>query len=307
MIVLRPAAGVRGRNDELAFSPDGAQLASGRVGRRVLIWNDRTSGARAELIKLPDGGGETRVAFTPSGDLFAGNDGLFLLDRLGRLAVKFRLRHWDTLWFGVSPTSSLLVLAQKLRERATSRLTGWAEGRYRKPVWEATTRGQVWSPPLFLPGGESFVWIEYRRDPDRGWLSYRVTRSCANGAELSLSPPLAEVPDRAALSPDGTRLACCARDRLDIYPAVGSWTQPTTIKNDNKKHFTGIAFHPSGRYLAATSNDETVKLYDTTTWEVARTFTWDLGPMRSIAFSPDGALAAAGSDTGKVVVWDVDL
>src|SRR5207253_1850182 len=29
--------------------------------------------------------------------------------------------------------------------------------------------------------------------------------------------------------------------------------------------------------------------------------------MRSIAFSPDGALAAAGSDTGKVVVWDVDL
>ncbi|WP_162672831.1 hypothetical protein [Gemmata massiliana] len=64
---------------------------------------------------------------------------------------------------------------------------------------------------------------------------------------------------------------------------------------------------PSGKYLAATSNDATVKVYDTTTWELSRTFTWNIGRMRSIAFSPDGALAAAGGDAGKVVVWDVDL
>ena len=60
-------------------------------------------------------------------------------------------------------------------------------------------------------------------------------------------------------------------------------------------------------YLAATSNDKTVKFYDTTTWELARTFTWAIGRVRSICFNPDGTLAAAGSDTGKVVVWDVDL
>jgi WD40 repeat protein len=80
-----------------------------------------------------------------------------------------------------------------------------------------------------------------------------------------------------------------------------------SAQNENSHQFTGIAFHPSGRYLAATSNDATVKLYDTTTWQVAKTYTWDIGRMRSIAFSPDGTLAAAGSDTGKVVVWDVDL
>ena len=79
------------------------------------------------------------------------------------------------------------------------------------------------------------------------------------------------------------------------------------IKNDTRRHFTDAAFHPGGRFLAATSNDATVKLYDTSTWDVARTFTWQIGRVRSIAFSPDGTLAAAGGDTGQVVVWDVDL
>jgi WD40 repeat protein len=79
------------------------------------------------------------------------------------------------------------------------------------------------------------------------------------------------------------------------------------LTSPDKKHFTSLAFHPSGRFLAATSNDATVKLYDTSNWSLATTYTWDIGRMRSVAFSPDGLLAAAGSDTGRVVVWDVDV
>ena len=68
-----------------------------------------------------------------------------------------------------------------------------------------------------------------------------------------------------------------------------------------------MAFHPSGRFLATTSNDATVKLYDTSTWRVAQAFDWGVGRLRSIAFSPDGMLAAAGGYKGRIVVWDVDL
>jgi WD40 repeat protein len=50
-----------------------------------------------------------------------------------------------------------------------------------------------------------------------------------------------------------------------------------------------------------------VKLSDTVTWKMVRAFDWDVGRLRSIAFSPDGMLAATGGDKGKIVVWDVDL
>ena len=108
-------------------------------------------------------------------------------------------------------------------------------------------------------------------------------------------------------SPDGAYLVIRGGPSLLVWNAHDFTQKPRKVPISQRGHCTGIAFHPSGKYLAATSNDATVKLYDTATWDVARTFTWDIGRMRSIAFSPDGALAAAGSDTGKVVVWDVDV
>jgi len=59
-------------------------------------------------------------------------------------------------------------------------------------------------------------------------------------------------------------------------------------------------------YLAAACSDETVRVFDRTTWEEVSKFTWKSGRLRSVTYSADGTLAAAGSDTGQVIVWDVD-
>ena len=76
---------------------------------------------------------------------------------------------------------------------------------------------------------------------------------------------------------------------------------------ERRQHFTAATFHPSGRYLFATSNDTTAHIFDAVTWQRVARFTWKLGRLRAAAVSPDGVLAAAGGDNGEVIVWDVDV
>jgi WD40 repeat protein len=307
VIVLKPAAGPKARIDQLAFAPDGRSLATPVRGRIIMLWTALASGARPEVVTLPDGGA-TRLTFGPSGTLFAGNDQLFAVDLASRAAVRVPTDKWHSVGFGASPDGTRLVVSEYPPDGETTRLTCWPVGDFAEPLWQTTVRAHVYLPPLFPAAGDVFVQSESTRDPGtRHWRSLRVLRSLATGAALDSSKPLIEHPERIALSPDGSHFAIRVRERVYVYPGAGGWEVVQSVTNDSKKHFTGIAFHPSGRHLAATSNDATVKLYDTTTWEVIRTFTWDIGRMRSITFSPDGTLAAAGSDTGKVVVWDVDV
>ena len=305
MLVLKPLVSGK-RIDELAFAPDGKTLAAPGGTKGVMVWHTFTNGAKAEClpIDVPSVG---RLAFAPDGTLFAGNDHLAAVDGKTGTVNKLPITPWSTLYFGASPDGSRLVVAAMNYRQQDYSITCWALGKYAKPLWEAAAGGSVASDPLFLPGGDPFVLCEHRRYGTPDWFGNRVAYSLETGAEIDVSACLQDTTELSVLAPDGARIACRTRETIRVYPSTGGVLDFAHVKNDSKKHFTGMAFHPSGRYLAATSNDKTVKLYDTTTWEVARTFTWDIGKMRSVCFSPDGALAAAGSDSGKVVVWDVDL
>lgn len=306
MLVLKPPAGQKTRADELVFAPDGRLAVC--PSRGVAVWAALADGARPEVIPLPDGTWAARLAFAPDGrTAFAGNAQLFALDLGTREAARVPIDEWGTLGFGVSPDGTRLVVSEVPRGPTDTRLTCWAVGDYAAPVWQTTTGTHIHQKPaLFPPAGDRFVHPENTFDQAaRRWRTRVVTRALAGGTILAESDLLPDYPDRLVLSPDGTTTAAVVRERVYAGPVGGNVA--AAVANSSKKHFTGIAFHPGGRYLAATSNDATVKLYDTATWELARTFTWDVGRMRSIAFSPDGTLAAAGSDTGKVVVWDVDL
>jgi WD40 repeat protein len=199
------------------------------------------------------------------------------------------------------PTRPLVLLSQTMFGRvACVELTAGGTGRVK---WARETKPVVSSSnPVFGPDGDWFA----RVSADGGWylsVTWTTTGKQQRVVDLedaALTPPAAD--------PTADRLVQYDAGKLIVSELSGDpFASQQIVASGGRKHFTGVAFHPSGRYLAATSNDETVKLYDTATWQLARTFTWQVGRLRSVAFSPDGTRAAVGSDTGQVVVWDVDL
>lgn len=188
--------------------------------------------------------------------------------------------------------------------------------------WKLTADGckAVWSRPVdakslanyrtlhrFLPDDDHFAYTERRGHWSEGMTLVIASRTDAT--ELAE----AEFPNQGVgyhgVSPDGTWLALGAAygPSIHVYRADDLTVKPVRLTNQSRKHYTSLAFHPSGQYMAATSNDATVTFFDTRTFAEVRTFTWKIGRLRSVAFSADGALAAVGSDKGQVVVWDVDV
>jgi WD40 repeat protein len=108
-----------------------------------------------------------------------------------------------------------------------------------------------------------------------------------------------------AFSPDGKVLAGTAGPRLRIWDLVSD--RELALHKRGTKHFQGLVFTADGRHLATVSNDATVRVWVAGSWQEHTTFTWEIGKLLNIVFAPDGCRAAAGSDAGKVVSWDVDL
>jgi WD40 repeat protein len=298
MIVLQ---GHKDRVELVRFSPDGTSVLA-PTWQGIQLWRSFAEAGTPVVLNAQH---TTQFQFIPDGQtLFAANDNLWKFDL--RSGEKTAVPLWEGTgaFFTLSSQGNRLIIGRNGFHgyRMAAHTTGGII------LWERSVNHWWWLHPIFVSGDEEFIRMESEAGAPSN-STYRFVRyATADGVEISKSQPLACRVDGWILSPDSSLVACRYAVRVHIYPLREPVNKPlATIRNSNRKEFTGLAFHPSGRYLAATSNDETVKLYDTTTWEVAKTYTWNIGRMRSIAFSPDGTLAAAGSDTGKVVVWDVDL
>ena len=108
-------------------------------------------------------------------------------------------------------------------------------------------------------------------------------------------------------SPDGRHLGVIGRHSLFVYDTAVLGKPRRLSGSGNNGNFVGFAFHPAGKTLAVIHGGPTlVKLYDLDTLKPRSKLNWKVGPLTCVAFSADGLLGAAGSDDGRVVVWDVD-
>ncbi|MBN9524219.1 hypothetical protein J0H58_37860 [bacterium] len=193
-----------------------------------------------------------------------------------------------------APTGSLLVLYQMQPEDPWWRAAFAPDG---TPVWHGG--GDAWTYLAgFLSGGEEYLEVVAKRV---------VRRRSADGAEVAAARYPANRINQPQVSPDGRHLGVIGYSAMYVYDTA-VLAAPRAIKGSaNFGNFVGFAFHPAGRTLAVIHGTTTlVKLYDLDTLTLRTKLNWKVGPLTCVAFSADGLLGAAGTDDGRVVVWDVD-
>lgn len=315
--------GTKKRIYAVAFSPDGRDLAAVCGDLFLRVWDLDTGEVRRSIPIEHTSGSYDAAYLGPGRVVFSGIN----LDWWDVEANGWNQIARGSPWMRrlkVSPDGLHLVEVDQARS------AGWTTGpglMVRDTAdWEllpeaeqaaATTGGAAFSPDgrLLATGHLRVAGPRDRHvgaDPS-GLQYYRTTneydylvhvREFPSGKVVLTLDGWQQAVAHLAFSPDGNYLAGTAGIRLRVWDLTAD--REVAVHKRGPKHFQGLAFDAAGRFLATVSNDATVRIWDAQTWEERRTFTWQIGALLNIAFAPDGLRAAAGSDKGQIVIWDVD-
>ena len=306
----------------VAFSPDGAILASSSVDTTVRLWNVATGESLATLHGHPDQ--VNTVAFSPDGAFLASGNGTYLgstgsiseleggtpymllngtpmplpnMVILWDVATGAEQRRWQGFKTGMftvafSPDGTTLAAGSGTPTGSIDdavRLWDVGTGELEAALWESQS---VWSI-AFSPDGTILA-----SGNGEGITLWDVETHGMMGT-------LGEGPVRSvAFSPDGALLASGhPNGKMRLWDVATNQEQATLDAHDGIVY--ALAFSPDGTTLASAGQDGAVRLWDVATRDTVAALripqTWVVG----VAFSSDGKLLASGSSDGLIRLWDV--
>ncbi|MEG4072189.1 serine/threonine-protein kinase [Microcoleus sp. Pol14C2] len=312
----------------VAFSPDGATLASGSEDKTIEMWKLETGKRWYTLTGHSDW--VTCVAFSPDGATLAsgGRDKTIQIWDLNKGKWWYALRGHEDRVYAVAFSRDGQVLASGSRDktvqlwnlnkgRRMSALTGHAGGVEAvafSPGGEFLASGsrdmtvQLWdwqngrSICTLAEHGDWVRAIVFAATPPlvRGGVGEGLTSSVSPAGQTPPSPPLV----RGGVG-EGLILASGSRDGTAKLWRVDAQGRGTLLRSmrDNSGDVLCVAFSPDGRVLATGSRDGTIYLWDAGTGGLLEILTGHGGEVLSVAFSPDGGSVASGAGDRTVKIW----
>jgi WD40 repeat protein len=291
-----------GRVAGVAFSSDGARLATASHDRTVKVWDPATG---QEMLTLK---GHTEMvwglAFSPDGKLVASasRDKTAMLWDATTGEVKF------TLEGHTGPVSSVAFSTDgKLLASASHDMT--------VKLWDTVTGEETLTTKIHPSGVTS---VAFSPDGKRlastyGFYPDVKVWDAATGEELLTLQGHTKQVHSVAFSPDGTRLASGSADKtVRVWDTV-TGKQTLTLEG-HFKDVRGVSFSRDGTRLASASWDGTLRVWDAATGQQIGAFKSPptrkgaaYSHLSSVAFSPDGMRLAAGTNDSAVMMWQGPL
>jgi hypothetical protein len=153
-----------------------------------------------------------------------------------------------------------------------------------------------------LPDGRRFAALEWDRRPDRPTAAF-VVRSLTDGAVLWSMPTRLVLHRRLTAVPLSNRVVATAGGRLVVFDCDAGTA--AEFPGRGRRMFKPAAAHPAGRLVLAVNNSPEVFVFDPHAVTLTARLDPGVGPLRAVAVSPCGLLAAAAGSRGRVAVWDV--
>jgi WD40 repeat protein/serine/threonine protein kinase len=297
--------------DCVVFSPDGSWIASGGFAG-VKIWDAVTG----EFQRRLDGIDFTKsMALSPDGRrLAAGN----LLDQTVQV--------WDTAnwtpWAPLAPHAALVIglafSADGTQLAAACGQFGWTGGPGEVKIWDVATK-QARSLPGHVSGAFAVAFT-----PDGSYLASGGVEDALiklwdvyTGREVLTLRGHWDCVWGLAFSPDGHRLYSAGLDHTvriwDATPLLEGNPPGVRTLRGHVRPVT-VDFSPDGRRVVSGGMDGIIKVWDVVTGHLVCNLTGHKGPVRGVAFRPDGPFLASVSsapleapDTpGEMKLWDTN-
>ena len=232
----------------VAFSPDGALLASGGEDKTVKLWDVDKRQVIATLEK--HSGPVNSMAFSPDGKWLASSS--MWLDPNEKNQNK---------WFKKGEVQLWNVPERKHEKLLCSMPDDGIQAVSFAPDGKTVAFGATWGGSLHLIDVDTGKEIDKHQQV--GWV-YRV-----------------------AYSPDGLTVAWTTAAQLAILlDVVGKQTRLTL--RGHQTDMDGLAWSPDGKTLATGSSDGVIKLWDSATGKERLSLRGTARSIESIAFTPDG-------------------